>query len=156
MILRLSLPMFLEYLNKTLEIVDKDNLTYNYTEYKDTITGGKTGVEYITPDTKGRDILFPGHTGLYGNINGLLNLYYKIINNEILTKEELDILLKQPYSSPIVTNLDKTSYMTKISGFYRMPNNVEGMFDKMKHCDFSNLTTKNALASAGKIGRAHV
>ena len=152
MILRLSLPMFLECLDKTLEIVDKDNLTYDYIKHKNNITGGKIDAEYLTPDTKGRGILFPGHTGLYGSINGLLNLYYKIINNGILTKEELDILLKQPYSNSIITNLDRTSYMTKISGFYRMPNNIEDMFDKMKHCDFSNLTTKNALASAGTCG----
>ena len=162
MILRLSIPEFLERLDYVLSLIDPTNLTYKNTEFKELITGGKFSQEYITPDLKGRDILFPGHTGLYGNITGLLNLFTKILNNQILTKEELDLLLKQPYTDPIVyTKLGNiatskngsTQYMAKVAGFYRKPNNItDSNYDKLASCDFSNLTTDNALASAGTCG----
>lgn len=162
MILRLSIPDFLERLDTILNIIDKDNLTYKNLENKVLITGGKLGLEYITPDTKGRGIPFPGHTGLYGNIEGLLNLYQKITNNSILTPTELSLLLKQPYSDPTVYNLDGTKiisktgiplYTAKVGGFYRSPSNItDPNYDKMTSCDFSNLTTSSALASAGTCG----
>lgn len=163
MILRLSIKDFLERLDIVLNIIDPYNLTYKNIENKDLITGGKLNYEYITPDTKGRGIPFPGHTGLYGNIEGLLNLFNKIFyTNDILTKEELELLLKQPYDdSTTYTKLGNvatskngsTLYMAKVAGIYRKPNNiVDSNYDKMASCDFSNLTTDKAMASAGTCG----
>lgn len=163
MILRLSIPDFLERLDTILNIIDPDNLTYKNIENKQLITGGRLGLEYMTPDTKGRDILFPGHTGLYGNIEGLLNLFKKIFfTNDFLTKEELERLLKVPYNNPNVYNKDGSraiskngspQYMAKVGGIYRTPTNIlESKFSKMASCDFSELTTNKARASAGTCG----
>lgn len=163
MILRLSIPDFLDRLDTILNLIDGDNLTYKNTSFKDKITGGRLGLEYFTPDTKGRGIDFPGHTGLYGNIEGLLNLFYQIFfTNNILTKEELEILLKVPYNDPSVYTKDGTravskngsmQYMAKTSGIYRTPTNMlEEKINKMTSCDFSNLTTNRAMASAGTCG----
>ena len=163
MILRLSTDDFLTKLDTLLERIDSKNLIYRWNEYSSLITGGKLSEEYITPDLKGRDILFPGHTGLYGNIEGLLNLFDTIFNtNNILTKEELNLLLKQPYFDPVVYAKDgnqlvgknqSLQYMAKIAGIYRMPNNINDMnYNKMASCDMSNLTTKEAKASTGTCG----
>lgn len=163
MILRLSIKDFLERLDIVLKLIDPNNLTYKNTENKKIITGGKINCEHITPDPKGREILFPGHTGLYGNIEGLLNLFSKIFySNTILSKEELDLLLSQPYHDPITyTKLGNIAtskngnplYMAKVAGIYRKPNNIiDSNYDKMVSCDFSNLTTDNAKASAGTCG----
>lgn len=163
MILRLSIPNFLERLNTVLNLIDNNNLTYNNIQMKNNITGGRKNLEYITPDTKGRGIPFPGHTGMYANMNGLLNLFYKVFyTNTILTEKELELLLKQPYNSPYVYNEDgtiktnnngKKIYTTKISGLYHKPNNItEKNFDKLFYLDLSNLTTDNAIASTGTCG----
>lgn len=163
MILRLSIIDFISRLDIVLKLIDPNNLTYKNIENKYLITGGKLNSEYITPDPKGRDIVFPGHTGLYGNIEGLLNLFSKVFYSDtILSKEELELLLSQPYSDPITyTKLGNvasskngsTLYMAKIGGIYRMPDNiVDSNYDKMASCDFSNLTTNNAKASAGTCG----
>lgn len=163
MILRLSIPDFLDRLDTILKIADKDNLTYKNIDNKDRITGGKLGLEYVTPDTKGRGIPFPGHTGMYGNIEGLLNLYETLyFSDKILTKEEREILFKQPYDDPLIYNKDgsialgkNNSYrcMSKVAGVYRMPNNIEdNNFSKIISCDISDLTTDKALASAGTCG----
>ena len=163
MILRLSIPDFLDRLDQLLLTIDNNNLTYQNIINKDLITGGKIGSEHITPDPKGRDILFPGHTGLYSNIEGIMNFFNKAFyTNSILTKEELDLLLKQPYTDPHVYNKDgniainkngSNLYIAKVGGLYRKPNNIiDPSFDKITSCDFSNLTTNNALASAGTCG----
>lgn len=163
MILRLSTNDFLERLDIVLKLIDPNNLTYNNIENRDLITGGKLNSEHITPDPKGRGIIFPGHTGLYGNIEGLLNLFSKVFySNTILSKEELNLLLSQPYPDPITyTKLGNVAtskngsplYMAKVAGIYRKPNNITNPnYDKMASCDFSNLTTDNAKASAGTCG----
>ena len=163
MILRLSIPDFLERLDAVLNFIDPYNLTYKNLENKALITGGRHNLEHITPDTKGRDILFPGHTGMYGNIKGLLNLFKKVFfTNDILTKEELERLLSVPYDNPNVYNKDGSraigkngslQYMAKVGGIYRAPTNIlEGKFSKIASCDFSELTTNKARASAGTCG----
>lgn len=163
MILRLSLPQFLERLNIVLNLIDSNNLTYNNTMLKENITGGRKNLEYITPDTKGREIPFPGHTGMYANMNGLLNFFYEVFNtNNILTEEEKRLLLKQPYESPYAYNengeikLNKSGkplYTTKVSGVYHKPENIDSDdFNKMLYLDFSNLTTDDAVASVGTCG----
>lgn len=163
MILRLSIPDFLDRLDTVLSVIDNNNLTYKYTDYKDKITGGKLGFEYVTPDPKGQGILFPGHTGLYGNVNGILNLFQKVFyTNDILTSDELELLLRQPYDDPSIYTVDgnravsKTNrfmYMAKVSGIYRKPNNIcDSNFSKIATCDFSDLTTDRALASIGTCG----
>lgn len=163
MILRLSINDFISRLDIVLNLIDSNNLTYNNIDNRDLITGGKLNFEHITPDSKGRGILFPGHTGLYGNIEGLLNLFSKIFYSDtILSKEELDLLLSQPYPDPITyTKLGNVAtskngsplYMAKVAGIYRKPNNiVSPNFDKISSCDFSNFTTDNAKASAGTCG----
>lgn len=163
MILRLSIEDFLERLDILLKLIDTNNLTYNNIDNKDLITGGKLNFEHITPDTKGRGILFPGHTGLYGNIEGLLNLFSKIFYSDIiLSKKELELLLRQPYHDPTTyTKLGNVAtskngsplYMAKVAGIYRKPDNIDNPnYDKLASCDFSNLTTNNAKASAGTCG----
>lgn len=163
MILRLSIPNFQEKLDNLLNKIDNINLTYNYKINKDNITSGKKYEEYITQDLKGRNIIFPGHTGLYGNINGLLNLYEKLLfEDTILTKEDKIKLFTQPYEDPIIYtkegnillgNNQKPKYMAKIAGIYRKPNNITDIdFDKLSTCDMSNLTSSLAKASAGTCG----
>ena len=163
MILRLSINDFLKKLNDLLQIIDKNNLTYQNFTYKDNITGGKLEEEYITPDRKGRDIPFPGHTGLYGNITGLLNLFhYFLYTDNSLTEEERKILFAQPYQDPTVYDKDKKQllgkngskqYMAKISGIYRKPDGInDDKYSKMSSCDMSELTTDNAKASTGTCG----
>ena len=163
MILRLSIDNFLEKLDNVLKIIDTNNLTYNNYNNKNIITGGKKGTEYITPDTKGRDIPYPGHTGLYGNITGLINMFDKIIfSNEILTDEDRKILFTQPYTNPVVYNSDGSQkigkngskqYTCKIAGIYRKPNNIkENNFNKLASCDMSDKTTDKAIASTGTCG----
>lgn len=163
MILRLTIQDFLDKMDHLLQLIDTTNLTYHWDLYKNSITGGKIGEEYITPDQKGRDILFPGHTGLYGNITGLINLFTTILNQEtILTKEELATLFKQPYPDPIVYNKDGSQligknqskqYMAKIAGVYRLPTGIcEKNYSKIASCDMSTLTTPEAKASTGTCG----
>lgn len=163
MILRLSINNFLTKLNNFLKIIDKNNLTYQNIENKDNITGGKISEEYFTPDKKGREIPFPGHTGLYGNINGLLNMFYQIIYTEnIINKYDKEILFKQPYKNPKVYNKDGSQkmgqnqspqYMAKIAGIYRKPNGItDNNYNKLASCDMSNKTTNASIASAGTCG----
>ena len=163
MILRLSVPDFLDRLDELLMSIDKNNLTYKNIENIYNITGGKFGEEYITPDTKGRGILFPGHTGVYGNIEGLLNLFDNIFyNNKILTLEERETLLRQPYIDPVVYNKagkqmvgknNSLQYMAKVAGVYRKPLNIKDInYNKLASCDLASLTTDMALASAGTCG----
>lgn len=163
MILRQTINNFLTKLDNLLLSIDSNNLTYKNYECKDTITGGKLTEEFITPDRKGRDIPFPGHTGLYGNIEGLLNLFEKIICKEdILTTQEKEILFKQPYKDPIVYNKDGTQklgknntlqYMSKVAGIYRKPNGIIiPNYNKLSSCDMSNLTTDKSKAASGTCG----
>ncbi|MBQ8682030.1 MAG: serine hydrolase [Bacilli bacterium] len=163
MILRLSVPDFLDRLDKLLIGIDKNNLTYKNMENIDNITGGKLGEEYITPDPKGRSILLPGHTGMYGNIEGLLNLFNNLFyNDKILTFAEKEILLRQPYTDSVVYTKDgkqmvgknnSLQYMAKVAGVYRKPLNIkDNNYNKLASCDLSNLTTDMALASAGTCG----
>lgn len=163
MILRLSIPDFLDRLDYILNIIDGNNLTYNNFNSDKLITGGRLGIENISPDPKGRDIIFPGHTGLYGNMMGLLNLFDTIFyTDKILSKEEMKELMRQPYFDPIVYDklgnraLSKNGsylYMAKIGGIYRKPDNIiDDNYDKMTSCDFSNLTTDKAKASTGACG----
>ena len=152
MILRQIIPNFIEELN---EIIENTSFTYKNLENKENITGGKIGEEYITQDTKGRDIIFPGHTGLYGNINDILTLFNNIINTEnILTNEEKEQLWKQPYTYPY--SKDKTTLkehcITKIAGIYKVPNNIKDNYDKLKLFDIPENTTNNSICSAGTCG----
>ena len=133
MLLRLSIPDFLERLDTLLKAIDPQNLTYQNIKNPPFITGGRITEEHITPDLKGRKIPFPGHTGLYGNIEGLLNLFTQATNGSIITPDELKTLLKQPYQDPIVYNEDDTPfknpnggnlYTAKTAGFYRVPKNI--------------------------------
>lgn len=163
MILRFAIHDFLKKMDRLLATIDTDNLTYHWEMEKDKITGGKIGEEYITPDPKGRDILLPGHTGLYGNITGLMKLFETILNQEtILSAFELDSLLAQPYVDPVV--YDKSGkqlvgknqslqYTAKIAGIYRLPKGIcSSYYSKMDSCDMSHLTTDSAKASAGTCG----
>lgn len=163
MILRQAIYDFTNKLDKLLKEIDEDNLTYKNIENKDNITGGKLGEEYMTPDTKGRGIDFPGHAGLYGNIVGLIKMFDEIIYKEnILSNRDKDILFSQPYESPVVYNSDGSikvgkngskQYMAKVAGIYRLPNGiVDPTYDKMASCDMSNKTTKKAKASTGTSG----
>lgn len=163
MIMRLSLENFLEKANDILTLIDNKNLTIDWKKHSNHITGGKITEEYITPDLKGRDILFPGHTGLYGNIIGLLQLFYKILyTEEILTTKEKERLFSQPYLNPIVYTKDGTQllgkngspqYMAKVSGIYRKPTGInDPNYNKMASCDMSHLTTDFAKASTGTCG----
>ena len=154
MIVRQTIPNFIEELNHLLKIIDYTNLSYSPVNNHQ-FTGGKINEEYITPDLKGRDIIFPGHTGLYGNIEGLLNLFDKLSHtSNLLTSEEKNILYKQPYKNPIVKNIitNQPQYINKIAGIYRMPNGVTEPYDKLKSFNVSNHTTSNAIASAGTCG----
>ena len=114
MIVRQIIKNFLNKLDKLIETIDKENITYKNYENKDNTTGGKITEEYITPDRKGREIPFPGHTGLYSNIEGLLNLFYKLVHTEeLLTNKEKQILWTQPYQSPYRYNQDNTLKLDK-------------------------------------------
>lgn len=163
MILRLSIPEFLTKLDNLLSKIDNKNLSYDWINNKKNITGGKIESEYITPDPKGKKIFFPGHTGLYGNIEGLLNLFEKTFYEEtIISKEEKEYLLKQPYQDPIVYSKDGTQllgknqspqYMAKIAGIYRKPTGITDLnYNKLASCDMSYLTTDKAIASTGTCG----
>ena len=152
MILRQTIPSFLKELNNIL--TNKD-ITYKNNLYKDNITGGKQNEEYITPDSKGRDIPFPGHTGLYSNLTSILNLFNTIITTEeILTKEEKEQLWKQPYTYPYTYNKlnNQEKCINKITGIYKIPNNLKPNYDKLKLFDMPNNTTINSISSAGTCG----
>ena len=159
MILRQIIPNFLEELDNLLEQIDNKNLTYK--NNTSNITGGKKNEENITQDPKGRDIPFPGHTGLYGNIEGLLNLFNQLINTDnILTSLEKEILYKQPYQDPILyqnnipslTKDNTPKYINKIAGIYKIPTGIKKDYNKITSFDISNYTTNNALSSAGTCG----
>ena len=163
MILRQAIYDFTSKLDILIKEIDEDNLTYKNTINKDNITGGKLGEEYMTPDTKGRGIDFPGHTGLYGNIIGLIKMFDDIIYKEnILSNDDKNILFSQPYESPVVYNADGSikigkngskQYMAKVAGIYRLPDNIDDLsYDKIASCDMSNKTTKGAMASTGTSG----
>lgn len=163
MILRLSIPDFLPKLDKLLNKIDSKNLTYDWNKNKSNITGGKINAEYITPDPKGRTIPFPGHTGLYGNIDGLLNLIDKVFYQDIIiTIQEKETLLKQPYPNPMVYTKEGTQllgknqspqYMAKIAGIYRKPTGITDInYNKLASCDMSAYTTDSAIASTGTCG----
>ena len=159
MILRQIIPNFLEELDNLLEQIDNKNLTYK--NNTSNITGGKKNEENITQDPKGRDIPFPGHTGLYGNIEGLLNLFNQLINTDnILTSQEKELLYKQPYQDPILyqnnipslTKDNTPKYINKIAGIYKIPTGIKKDYNKITSFDISNYTTNNALSSAGTCG----
>lgn len=162
MILRLSIHDFLDKLNNLLNLIDEQNLTYLNLENNNNITGGKLEEEHLTPDRKGREIPFPGHTGIYGNITGLLNLFYKLLyTNDILNEDSREQLLKQPYQDPRVYNKDgsqiirnnKAYYTAKIAGLYRKPKGIhDDGYSKMTSCDMSELTTNTAKTSTGTCG----
>lgn len=163
MILRLAIPHFIEHLDALLTKIDKENLTIYNEKNKERITGGKQGEEYVTPDRKGRGIFFPGHTGLYGNIQGLLSFVYQLFCTEnILSFEERQMMLQQPYMNPIVYNKDgyqqigkngSLQYMCKVSGVYRKPLGVyDDTFSKMAACDMSSCTTDFGIATTGTCG----
>lgn len=163
MILRLSIPEFLTKLDILLSKIDNKNLTYDWINKKKNITGGKIESEYITPDPKGKRIIFPGHTGIYGNITGLLNLFEKTFHTgHIITNKEINYLLQQPYQDPIVYSKDgnqllgknkSPQYMAKIAGIYRKPTGItDPNYNKLASCDMSHLTTDEAIASVGTCG----
>ena len=163
MTLRLSMDNFLEKLDGLLKQIDADNLTYDWCYNKNNITGGKIGMEFITPDNKGKNITFPGHTGLYGNIDSLLNLFQKILyTEEIIDAHDKSKLFEQPYLDPKVYDKDgkqllgknnSPQYTAKIAGIYRLPNGIlDDNYSKMASCDMSELTTKGAMASTGTCG----
>lgn len=162
MILRCAMPGFMEKIDTVLNLIDPFNLTYENTEYIGRVTGGRLGNEHFTPDLKGRCISFPGHTGLYGNIRGLLNFFEKVSRDSILTNEELELLLKQPYENPIIYNsLGEPVYKNqrilctgKLAGFYIKPNNIPSgeEYDYMLSCDFPKLTTSQVRSSTGTSG----
>ncbi len=162
-ILRLTIPDFLMKLESILSKIDKNNLTYDSKNSSYPVVGGKIGEEFISPDRKGRDILFPGHTGLSGNITGLLNLFYKITcTDEILTSEEREILLTQPYVDPNVYTQEgiqkmnsngSKAVMNKNAGFYYKPFYInDPLYRKIASCDVSERTTDSALAASGTCG----
>ena len=151
MILRQVIPSFLQELDKLLK---GTNITYN-NENKDNITGGKRNEENITPDPKGRDIIFPGHTGLYSNITNIIDFIYTFLNTEkILTKKEKELLWTQAYNNPYSYNkiTHKRKYINKIAGIYKIPNNITPIYDKLKSFDMPNNTTKNSMSSTGTCG----
>ena len=150
MILRNIIPNFL---NDANNILKNTNITYNPNKYN--TTGGKINEEYITQDPKGRNIIFPGHTGLYSNITNLLNFFYKLINKEeILTKKELNALLDQPYSYPYCLNnqTQEEKCITKTSGMYIAPKNLKDNYNKLRISDMPDTSTKLSIASAGTGG----
>ena len=161
MILRQTIPNFLDKLDELLDLIDKDNLTYNNINISN-ITGGKIGSEYVTPDPKGRGIKFPGHTGMYATILGLLKAFYKLVHTELLLNNfEKDTLWKQPYDDPHIYNLDgsyKTNssnsyeYMNKVAGIFRVPNNIDYNYDKIAVGNVPNNTAGLAKASSGTCG----
>ena len=163
MILRGAIYNFTDKLDKLLLRIDNNNLSYKNIDNKDNITGGKYREEYITPDTKGRGIDFPGHTGLYGNIIGLINMFDMIINKEdILTNKDKEVLFLQPYSNPVVYDINgnvlvgkngSKQYMAKVAGIYRRPSNIsDPNYNKMASCDMSDKTTDKAMAATGTCG----
>ena len=153
MILRQIINNFPHKLDQLLQEISPNNLTYKTNNTKTNITGGKINEEYITQDQKGRGISFPGHTGLYGNISGLLDLYNKLMNTDtLLTKEEKEILLKQPYKDPVIKTKNTLKYTNKIAGLFKVPEGITSTYDKLSIFDIPNQTTKNATASAGTCG----
>ena len=162
LILRLSIPDFLKELDFLLRKIDPENLIYQTDPCSRNITGGRVGVEYITPDPKGRGIIYPGHTGLYGNIGGLLHLFEQILfQNHLLSEEDKADLFRQPYDNPLVYKFgadylireDCLQYTAKIAGIYRMPHSIrEENVDRLVVCDFPNSTTNFAKASSGTCG----
>ena len=162
MILRQIIPNFETLLNNLINLIDKENLTYQNNIHQSKITGGKIKEEYITPDPKGRGIPFPGHTGLYGNITGLLNLFHQLTNTEqLLTNKEKELLWTPPYNDPKRYTIDNQvmtdesnnpKYINKVAGIYRMPNNITTNYNKLSSFDISNQTTKNAKSSCGTCG----
>lgn len=150
MILRQTIPNFLNTLDNILK---NTNITYN--NKTNNITGGKINEENITPDQKGRDIIFPGHTGLYSNIRNLINFIEKLITTEsLLTNKEKDLLWKQPYQYPYSYNkiTKEQKCINKISGIYKVPDNISTEYDKLKIFDTPNQTTINSISSAGTCG----
>ena len=150
MILRQTIPNFLNTLDNILK---NTNITYN--NKTNNITGGKINEENITPDQKGRDIIFPGHTGLYSNIRNLINFIEKLITTEsLLTNKEKDLLWKQPYQYPYSYNkiTKEQKCINKISGIYKVPDNISPEYDKLKIFDTPNQTTINSISSAGTCG----
>ena len=150
MILRQNIPNFLNTLDNILK---NTNITYN--NKTNNITGGKINEENTTPDQKGRDIIFPGHTGLYSNILSLINFIEKLITTEsLLTNKEKDLLWKQPYQYPYSYNkiTKEQKCINKISGIYKVPNNISPEYDKLKIFDTPNQTTINSISSAGTCG----
>ncbi len=163
MILRHSINDFLNKLDAILLKIDNKNLIYDNRFHKSLITGGKISEEYITPDRKGRESLFPGHAGLYGNIEGVLNLFWQTLKKDnVISKEALATLLKQPYENPIVYDANgnwlvgknnSLQYTSKIAGVYRKAKNINDItFNKLASCDISALSTDSAIASAGTCG----
>ena len=162
MILRCAMPGFMEKIDTVLNLIDPFNLTYKNTEYIGRVTGGRLGNEHFTPDLKGRCISFPGHTGLYGNMRGLLNFFEKVSRDGILTNKELELLLKQPYENPIIYDssgkpacINQRILCTgKLAGFYTKPNNIPSgeEYDYMLSCDFPKLTTSLVRSSTGTSG----
>ncbi|MBR3162049.1 MAG: hypothetical protein IKF19_04895 [Bacilli bacterium] len=163
MILRQAIYNFTNKLDNLLQLIDNNNLTYKNIEHKSIITGGKLGEEYITPDQKGRGINFPGHTGLYGNIEGLINIFDKIIySNDIINNEDRKRLFSQPYTNPTVYDINgnikigkngSKQDMAKVSGIYRLPNGINNPnYSKIASCDMSDKTTNEAKASTGTCG----
>ena len=163
MILRQAIYDFQSKLDNLLKIIDNNNLTYKNMEHKNSITGGKLGEEYMTPDLKGRGIAFLGHTGLYGTIEGLINIFDKIFySNDIINEKDRTLLFTQPYKNPIVYDKDgniKTGkngskqYIAKVSGIYRLPKGiVDSNYSKIASCDMSDKTTNEAKASTGTCG----
>lgn len=150
MILRQTIPNFLNTLDNILK---NTNITYN--NKTNNITGGKINEENITPDKKGRDIIYPGHTGLYSNILNLINFFETLITKELLlTKEEKELLWKQPYHYPYSYNklTKEQKCINKIAGIYKVPNNMSYQYDKLKIFDTPNSTTNNSISSAGTCG----
>lgn len=161
-ILRNAIEGFLEKVDIVLSLIDPNNLTYKNNDFIGKITGGRLGYEYLTPDLKGRGIDFPGHTGLYGNIMGLLNFFEKTSREGILSNNELELLLKQPYTNPIVhKETDEVVYKNgrilytgKLAGYYTIPKNIPvgEQYDYMINYDFSKFRTPNIRSSCGTCG----
>lgn len=156
MILRLALPNFLENLDMLLGQIDKTNNTYMSELCSLNTTGGKKNSEWITQDAKGRDIIFPGHTGLYSNVEGIMNLFYEILFTEkYLTLKTKQRLFASPYTKrmSLFSNKNKEQkILTKVAGVYMTPKHMTSDYDKLKYCDLSNLTTCKSFASAGTSG----
>lgn len=163
MILRQCIPDCLKKLDELLIKIDDENLIYKWNEHLTEVTGGRINQEFITPDLKGRDIYFPGHAGIYGNITGLLNLFQKFLySKDILTSKEREKLFSQPYVESVVYDKEgnqargknnSLQYMSKVAGVYREPYGIDDPnYKKLASCDMSSLTTREAKSSAGTSG----